>query len=254
MKPKSLNEIIFFGGQIAFLKNCRVGQSVHVKGGILANLNLFLDFIKTSEFKVTKIGVGSLKIIHDILSEKPEDYKLSLEDQKELFKVMDKLWFLIDTEGKTLFSYFLIEKKIDNEKLLNVASLFARDVYNSLSDAIQYDFSEGGKCIAFECSTAGAYHVLRGLEGLLRLLLGKLDSSLDTSTMAWGPVISNLRTLSIPNLTTLLDNCDRIRANYRNPTNHPEKIYSINEVQNLFNLCVGIVDDIIAYMKGNNLL
>ena len=41
---------------------------------------------------------------------------------------------------------------------------------------------------------------------------------------------------------------DRIRANYRNPTNHPEKIYNIEEAQDLFNLCVGVVNDIMGYL------
>ena len=138
------------------------------------------------------------------------------------------------------------------KKLLNdTGSLFAKDVFDSLPDKIQYDFKESGKCIAFECPTASAFHVLRGLEGLLRILLNNLSPQIDTSQMNWGPVITELKNLNISDLSILLDNLDRIRANYRNPTNHPEKIYNIEEVQDLFNLCEGVVNDITGYMKDN---
>jgi hypothetical protein len=36
----------------------------------------------------------------------------------------------------------------------------------------------------------------------------------------------------------ILQNLDHIRVNFRNPTQHPDKIYDIQEVQDLFGLCV----------------
>ena len=120
------------------------------------------------------------------------------------------------------------EKRIDVNKLLfDIKSLLAKDVFDALPDSIQYDLKESGKCIGFECPTASAFHVLRGVEGLLRTLLSKLSPQVDTSQMNWGPLIIELRNLNISDLSILLDNLDRIRDNYRNPTNHPEKIYNI---------------------------
>lgn len=40
----------------------------------------------------------------------------------------------------------------------------------------------------------------------------------------------------------LLDALDRIRENFRNPTNHPDKIYDIEEVQDLFGLCLDVIN------------
>jgi hypothetical protein len=43
----------------------------------------------------------------------------------------------------------------------------------------------------------------------------------------------------------LLDTLDRIRVNFRNPTSHPEKIYDLDEVQDLFGLCVDALNRIV---------
>lgn len=169
---------------------------------------------------------------------------------------MDRIWFVLRAETQNYFTFSISEKRIDSNKLIfNIDSLLAKDVFNSLPDSIQYDFSEGGKCIAFECATASAIlTVLRGVEGLLRLLLKKLSPAVDVSNMVWGVVVKKLKDLNIADLGVLLDNCDRIRDNYRNPTDHPEKIYDIETAQDLFNLCVGVVNDMVGYMKTNNLL
>jgi len=38
------------------------------------------------------------------------------------------------------------------------------------------------------------------------------------------------------------DHLDHIRRSFRNPTQHPDKIYDIQEAQDLFGLCVDAVN------------
>jgi len=40
----------------------------------------------------------------------------------------------------------------------------------------------------------------------------------------------------------ILDHLDHIRRSFRNPTQHPDKIYDIQEAQDLFGLCVDAVN------------
>jgi hypothetical protein len=40
----------------------------------------------------------------------------------------------------------------------------------------------------------------------------------------------------------LLNQLDYIRAQFRNPTQHPDKIYDIQEVQDLWGLCVDVIN------------
>lgn len=255
MKPLPLYRYIGFGGILEFLRLARAGRSIHGDGYVLDNINKFIKFIEDSDFIVTKETLYDLKKYKKKLEKTPDNQKLTQDEATELFKIMDKILFVVDAESKTKFVFTISEKRIDVNKLLfEINSLFAEGVFDILPDSIKIDFAECGNCIAFECSTASAFHILRGLEGLLRVLLKKLSPQTNVSQMNWRPLIRELRNLNIPDLSVLLDNLDRIRANYRNPTNHPEKIYNIEETQDLFNLCVGVVNDIVKYMKANQLI
>ena len=48
---------------------------------------------------------------------------------------------------------------------------------------------------------------------------------------------------------TLLDACDYVRINFRNPTAHPEAKYTLDEAQSLFSLCADIVNRLITDLK-----
>ncbi len=255
MIPKSIEEYINLGGQLSYLRSANENNMVHGDINILGNINTFLKSIENSEFKVTQNALSELIKYKETLEKMDSDAYISKEEARQLYKIMDRILLVLRAETRNFFTFSISEKRIDSTKLIfKIDLLLAKDVFNSLPDSIQYDFSEGGKCIAFECATASAFHVLRGVEGLLRLLLKKLSPSVDVSKMVWGKVVEELKNLNVAALSVLLDNCDRIRDNYRNPTDHPEKIYDIEKAQDLFNLCVGVVNDIVDYMKTNNLL
>ena len=253
MKRVSIFKYINLGGQLSYLRSVHEGYLVHKPRNVLDNINRFFKNIEESELEVTKNALSDLNTFKEKLEETEENYRLNKTEARALFRIMDKIFNTVKAESEKIFLFSVTEKRIDVNKLLNnVESLFAREVFNFLSDEIQYDFKESGKCIAYECPTASAFHVLRGFEGLLRELLNKLNPQKNTSEMNLGSVIRELKKLNIPDLRVLLDNSDRIRDNYRNPTSHPDKIFDIDEAQDLFPLCVGIVNEIISYMKKNN--
>jgi len=249
MKATTLLQYISLGSNLEYLRMVAIGTSVHGKNFILDNINTLIDFVEKSEFTVTKQGIIILKQFKERLEKTSEDQVLEKSDKEELHKIIEKLNFMVNAESTTKYAFFITEKRIDVNKLtFNIKSLFAEGVFGWLPSGVEYDFKESGKCIAFGRPTASAFHILRGLEGLIRFALKHLSPDIDTSNMNWSPLITHLKSLSIPELNILIDNLDRIRANYRNPTNHPEKIYNIEEAQDLFNLCVGVVNDIMGYL------
>ena len=255
MIPKSTMEYINLGGQLSYLRSAREFLKVHGDTFILENIKKFINSIENSEFKVTQNALSELIEFKESLEKTDKNYRISIAEAKRLYSIMDRIWVVLRAETTNYFTFSISEKRIDCNKLIfNIDLLFAKDIFKSLPDSIQYDFSEGGKCIAFERATASAFHMLRGVEGLLRLLLKKISPAVEVSKMVWGDVVKLLKDLKIKALDVLLDNCDRIRHNYRNPTDHPEKIYNIEQTQDLFNLCVGVVNDIVDYMKTNNML
>src|SRR5258706_16076864 len=100
----------------------------------------------------------------------------------------------------------------------------------------KYDVEEAGKCIAFERPTAAAFHLLRGTESVLKDFYCTMIKQKRCQLM-WGPMVADLRKRpKTKKNIVLLDNLDNIRRSFRNPTQHPEKIYDIQEVQDLWGL------------------
>jgi len=51
-------------------------------------------------------------------------------------------------------------------------------------------------------------------------------------------------------LKTLFDNLDNIRFNFRNPTQHPETIYDIELSQDLFSICIDVINRMVCYLEN----
>ena len=59
----------------------------------------------------------------------------------------------------------------------------------------------------------------------------------------WGPMLTDLRKRKkASKYATLLSNLDNIRKSFRNPTQHPEKTYDMDEVQDLWGLCTEVIN------------
>ena len=81
---------------------------------------------------------------------------------------------------------------------------------------------------------------MRATEATLRLYYeAKVGSS--AKGLMWGPMVIELRKLPNPSLE-VLDHLDNIRRNFRNPTQHPEKVYDLEEAQDLFGVCVDVIN------------
>jgi hypothetical protein len=111
-------------------------------------------------------------------------------------------------------------------------------VYAKLPEVAQYDFGEAGKCIAFERPTAAAFHLMRGTEGVL-LRDRKRDR---VKPLLWGSMVNDMKNRRRKPPKELLQNLGNIRESFRNSTQHPEKVYDIQETQDLFGLSVDVVN------------
>lgn len=118
----------------------------------------------------------------------------------------------------------------------------APKVFNKLPEIAIKDFDEAGKCIAFERSTAAAFHLLRATESVLRNYYLSIVKRNRVSPLNWGPMLKSLRSRKKRPDDVLLDHLDGIRRNFRNPTQHPEKVYDINEAQDLLGICIDVVN------------
>lgn len=249
-------EYVRFGRVINYLRFLRKGFYVHGSGYILDNLNRLFEYFDKFELKVcNRISYArKLKKIKDNLEKMKKDYQITGEEAKQIENIMDDFNNTITAEIIEVEAYIITDKRMSVDKLVNdVGSLMAPNVFDELSSIVQYDFQEAGKCIAFERATAAAFHALRGIEGTLRMFFERITQTPPLGLM-WGGIVVQLRRHSSPPPGAILDHLDSMRRNYRNPTAHPDKIYDIEGVQDLFSEALAVINQMVQYLKDSHLL
>jgi len=246
MKSKPISRYIRFGTGLRYLQDADEGDNVHGQNHIINIINsLFLSFDEF-DMPVTKRAALPLQKFRDKLAKSEPGHKLTSDEASKLNVLMNHIRKTLFAEAGGKVVFIVTDKRIDADKLLsNVSALMAPGVFDSLSSIARYDFEEAGKSIAFELPTAAAYHLLRGTEAVLRdFYCSKVRRG--RCQLMWGPMVSSLRGRRRPPPAVLLDNLDNIRLSFRNPTQHPDKTYDIDEVQDLFGLCVDVVNRMAA--------
>jgi hypothetical protein len=150
---------------------------------------------------------------------------------------------MAELEDVPVFS--VSDKKYSFEKLFSkVDTLFRADTFEKLSEIAQYDFQESGKSIVFERSTAAAFHALRGTEAVLKQYCTNKFSNAPAENVTWYDMESDLKKLQPPVDSAVIEQLAHIRKRYRNQTQHPRLRYDIEEAQDLFNICIELVNNL----------
>ena len=157
---------------------------------------------------------------------------------------MNKIRPTFDAESEGIFPFYTTDKRYNLESLIGgISKLFRPGVYDLLPDIAKTDFSEAGYCIAFERPTAAAFHILRGTEDVLRNYYKKFIRG-KKGVKTWGQMTFDLKNKNkgkMPN-SVIVNHLINIKDSFRNPTQHPDKIYDIHEVQDLLSLCIDVIN------------
>jgi hypothetical protein len=250
VKGKIITEYIWLGLQWRYLQDAEASFKIHGDSYILANIRAVFRKLQDFGLPVTVRAAKELKELEDKFEKMEVTATLTTEQAKSLNKVMSDLQMTLLAETNGIVAYIVTEKRMDINKLLsNAAGLFAPNVFDSIPEVPRSDFDEAGKCIAFGRPTAGAFHILRGTEGVLRWYYCSIVRRDRLSPLLWGPMTNHLRKRRTPPSAELLNNLDNIRLSFRNPTQHPEKTYDIQEVQDLFSLCIDVVNRMVKLVS-----
>lgn len=154
-------------------------------------------------------------------------------------------------EAAGLEAFLVTQKRYPVKRLLDdVPNLMAPGVYDQLPDMAQQDFSAAGRCIAFELPTSAAFHLMRGTESVLRhFYVQVVKRNRIKPPYMWGPMVASLRARRTAPPNELLDNLDQLRRNFRNPTQHPDKVYDVDEAQDLLSLSIDVVNRMIRHIE-----
>lgn len=211
------------------------------------------------ELKEFKIEIHKIKKAAEDTSTK--DLIIDSTLHSEITKKMKEIDHALDAEIYLKTAYVLEEKRISNTILLGeIHKLFPKGHYLLLSDIAKFDLTECGYCLAFNRYTASAFHVLRATEETLKVYFEKLTKLTATEKDNWAYFVTTIQSeikkgsvLPIPK-EELLINLDNLRKYYRNKTQHPQLIYSSDEVQDLIPFCIKTISEIINDLKLRALL
>ena len=248
MKSRSITAYISFGTNLRYLQDAQPNWPIHKEQTILANIDYFFTHLKDYDLIVTERAAYKLQELRDELAETASDASLTAAQATKLRSITRDLRETLFAEAEGRVAFIVTDKRIDIHKLLNnIGALLAPGVFEKLPEISRYDFTEAGKCVAFERPTSGAFHLLRGTEAVLRQFYCGIVKR-GRAKLMWGPMVESLRKRRSAPPKPLLDNLDNIRMSFRNPTQHPDKIYDIQEVQDLFALCVDVVNRMAALL------
>jgi hypothetical protein len=212
----------------------------------LRQINSLESELTRADFTVSVKGAGAMLAMRPELQAMPEKEKLNEAQVKKLKDEAIRLEKVVFAESSTRQYYSVESRRYNSEFLINAPErMFADDVFLRIPAIGRYDFGEAMKCLAFERPTAAAFHMLRGTEGLLQAVYKRRVRQNRLARPSWGPMVDQLRAITRRPLNIVaLDTLDLIRRGYRNPTAHPEAMYSLAEAEDLLGLCIDVVNKI----------
>lgn len=243
MMEKDISSYIWFGMTVLYLRDAQPGLKIHGERFVLENINSYFARLVEFHLPITRRASYELEKFKNEISKLPDNAVLTPEQSKRLGNIMNNITQTLSAESVGNLAYVITDKRLDVEKLIgNVRALFGQNVFEKLSEIAQFDFIEAGKCIAFELPTAAAFHILRATEEVLRNFYCHNVKRKRLHPLLWGPMTEDMRNRHKHPPDILLNNLDNIRVSFRNPTQHPEKRYDIDEVQDLFGLCIDVIN------------
>jgi len=171
---------------------------------------------------------------------------LTIDAKNKITELLDKSDAALDSELQLKTVLSVTRKRFDTDTLLyEPQRLLAVDVWESMSEQSKNDFQEAAKCIAMNLPTASAFHLMRAVEQRLKDLYFYYVKTKRLSKPMWKPMTDKLAQKNNPKPSKeTLDSLDMIRVNFRNPTQHPQKNYTIDEAQDLMNSSIVVINSI----------
>ena len=245
MKKTEIYSYYAFGYNYALLK--RDGLSGYPIKQSITILDSFFNNLKILELQVSqKIAEELLNILNAL--GQSDDLIVNEDTAKKIKTEVERIDPALDAELQLKAAYVLTKKRYPLESLLNTpGELLGTGVYGRLSDVAKQDYLLACTQVALNQPTAAAFHLMRMLEEQVKVLYFSFKKTNRLQTPMWGPMIRELRSKRAPQPSEkLLNHLDGMRVHFRNPTQHPEIFYTIDEAQDLLNQTLTAVNMIFA--------
>ncbi len=219
----------------------------HSKGfaikAIIEEANRLAENLNEAGFLVSIEGLDDLqKFSNKLKSDSNIERQINENEIYELSEIMNVVEKMVFAESQTKRVYVLTERRFSLDCLLNHPErMFKTGVFMKLPALARFDLVQGFICILLAMSTAAAFHILRATEGILRsYYFIKVKRGREKNPL-WGNMLKELLAKKKPN-EKLLNRLQYIKDTCRNPTSHPEAVYSLEEAQDLLGICIDVIN------------
>ncbi len=240
MKKSTIYEYYAFGHNYQLIKES--GLSGWNNKSAKEGISLFFNQLEKLALPVTEKVAKKLESVMGDIPDNDED--ISQENVMKINQEIKKIDPSLDAELQLKEAFVLTEKRFSLSFLTSSPEkLLGKEVFFDLSDTSKKDFSLGCLQVALNQPTAAAFHLMRASEEQVKQLYYCFKKQKRLKKPMWGPIIRELREKRKPKPSTItLDTLDSIRVNYRNPTQHPEAFYTLDEAQDLLNQTITAIN------------
>lgn len=248
MKEQNIYDYYAFGFNYKSLFITVKGKK---NGFVVKELDIYLSYIKDMDLAVTEQIIRKLPVIKNQLADLDPELIIDEDIAQKIGGIIKSADGALDAELQLKKVLVVTPKRFNIDMLLkNPSSLLAKGSWAELSDIAQQDFSSATRAVAMGLSTAAAFHLMRCVEEMVKQLYFSFVKTNRFKNPMWGPIVNKLKTKNNPKPSVeLIETLDMIRRNFRNPTQHPEKIYSEDEAQDLLNSSIVAVNMIATVLR-----
>jgi hypothetical protein len=239
MKTTDPYSFIHTGLIIRLLRHC---DSFSI-GGVLAEWKKLQRNLEEANFKVSYAGLLDLNNAMELLENDTDKSRIVTKNEaKEFYDLMMVVEKMVYAEAGTKQVYVLTENRFNLEALLSKPEkMFHDKAFPILPSIAKLDLNSGFQCLAFDQPTACAFHVLRATEAVLKEYYFLKVKRNRLETPMWGNMLDGLK-LRRGHDNKLLERLKYIKDTFRNPTAHPETVYTLTEAQDLVGICIDVIN------------
>lgn len=234
-------EYFAFGYNYLILRSQTRGKKVLRDSDSLETLlSEFFTHLDTLNLRVTAQAAFDLSDLREQISSMPEDAVVDADLANKVTQACTKLDVTLHSELGLRTAFVVTPGRFSIQHLLEEPSeLLGRETLPRLPDIALFDFNAACRALAFGLATAAAFHLMRCLEAMLREYYTTLIKRNRIKELLWSPMIQHLRKKRRSmSPKALLDHMDNIRVNFRNPTQHPDARYELEEAQDLLSVSI----------------
>jgi len=253
MRKTDIFQYFAFGYNYNILRWMETGTAIHGdKDSCIAKINSFFQFLDKLDLQVTKKAAEPLSKIRDDIATLNTGAECDEENAKKIQDVCERIDATLDAELQLRFAYILVPRRYSLENLLETPSnLLGEGIFELLPEMQRNDFRDACKCLAFHMPTSAAFHIMRATEGALRFYYKARVKRGRIKHLLWGPIIDHLQKRRGTISKSLLDHLDHIRHNFRNPTQHPDAQYQLDEAIDLLGVAIDSINRMIRDIEEN---